>query len=216
MPGGASCSSQRSPSASRWIRSGGAEPVDLHPQLRQRLLEHPCLAVRPLDQHRAVGDAAGEVVNCGRFVRRDMAGTAQVGKKLVRLFDVEGQEASIPMIRRCQEEKQACIRPENGASNDLRVSISRLSPTRTLPSDSHRQLPVSTPERERPSLLRVTPEKRHLCTGQCPLDGTLRMIRERRCRRRAQRFLNRHRTTPMTIHTEMSSAFNLSSGIGSP
>ncbi len=69
---------------------GVAEPVDLHPQFRQRLLHHPRFATESLDQDRAVGDAAGQDGDRGRFVDRDATGLPEVVDQRAGLFDVEG------------------------------------------------------------------------------------------------------------------------------
>src|SRR5215813_9402950 len=64
---------QRFPMAARRIR----EPVFLHAQLRERLLEHPALASQSFYQHGAVGDAAWKRCELRHFLLPDAARLAQ-------------------------------------------------------------------------------------------------------------------------------------------
>jgi len=66
-----------------------AEPIDRHPQLGERLLQHPPLAPRPLDQHRPVRHPAGQYPDLRRLVGRDPAAAPQIAQQRVRLLDVE-------------------------------------------------------------------------------------------------------------------------------
>jgi len=68
---------------------GIAEPIDGNPQLRQGLLDDPVFAARPLDEQRAVGDAAAQPRNPRPLVRSDAARRPQVRGEDARLLDIE-------------------------------------------------------------------------------------------------------------------------------
>ncbi|MEZ4500101.1 MAG: hypothetical protein R2839_08450 [Thermomicrobiales bacterium] len=67
----------------------GRKPVDLYPQLRQRLFENPALAVVPLDEHRAIRYSATQDSDDRCLRRADPTRRRQVGDQLVGLFDIE-------------------------------------------------------------------------------------------------------------------------------
>src|SRR4051794_8062277 len=68
---------------------GAAVPLGGDAQLSQRLLQHPCLAAWPLDQHRAVGNAAGQISDQRLLIRWDMSSAPQVGQQHGGPLDIQ-------------------------------------------------------------------------------------------------------------------------------
>ena len=69
--------------------AGIAEPIDLDPQFGQSLFDHPGFAGLTLDQHGAIGNAPGQILDRRFFAGAQIALVNQIGAKMRVILDVK-------------------------------------------------------------------------------------------------------------------------------